>query len=291
MALNMGFWLGEGFRGVFIHRFTSVVTVMGIALSLWIFGFIYLIWGNIQKYRDSILSNIQIEAFIDTVIPESEHKKIREQISALEGITDIIYVSKEEAARIFAEDFGEDLFEILDDNPLPASFRLTLAPNKRETVKAEALIDKLENIKGIEEAFFHGSLMDAVDYRFRSFSRIIAGSGLLILCGTMLVFIQGIGLSIRGRKAFINSLLLSGVKFQAIRLPFILEGLITGIIAGGAAYILLLASAFLIDYFLLAFTFYKNLYWIIPAGVILGLIGSLISTNRNLRGYLSISSG
>jgi len=286
MALNTGFWLIEGLRGIFVHRFTAAVTIVGIGLSLWIFGFIYLLWGNIQRYRDDVLSNIRIEAFLDTNIPDSQHISVGEQIAALGGFTGVIYISREEAAKIFAEDFGEDLFEILDDNPLPASFKLTLAPGYRETAKSQALVDQLEKIPGIEEAVFHGSLMDAVDSRFKSFSKMLAGCGLLILCGTMLVFIQGIGLSIKGRKAFINSLLLSGVKFSAIRFPFILEGIFTGAIAGSAAYLILLSGSVIIDNYFLTFVFSKNLFWIIPAGAVLGLLGSVISANRNLRGYL-----
>ncbi len=287
MALNPDFWIAEGFRGIFTHRFTSTVTIIGISLSLGIFGFLYLLWENIQQYRQDLLSSFEIEVFIDPSVPESEHSNIGELIKELDGINNVEYVSKEEAAEIFARDFGEELFEILEENPLPASFKASIAPDYRTSVRTQALIERINGIQGVDESVFHGSLLEKLNFSFNTFARVLIFIGLILLSVAMAVFFQGIGLSIRARQSFINSLLLTGARFGAIRLPFIMEGFFIGLISGVIAYAALLSVSLVIDRFFINFVFIKQVYIFIPLGTLLGFLGSLLSTNKNLKGYLT----
>ena len=288
MALNLGFWIIEGFRGIFYHRLTAAVSIMGIGLSLWIFGFLYIAWENLDEYRENLLSGLQIEVFLDTEIGPASHQKIGEQILTLDGISSIEYISTEKAAQIFAEDFGDELFEILENNPLPASFRVRLEANYLNTDSTRRLITKIQRLEGTEEAVFHGDLLQSIRYRFKNISLSLAVTASLILIAAVIVFFQGIGLSIRARKDFVNSLVLSGAKIETIRIPFIWEGILIGSIAGTLACGALIIIVFLTDRFLISMHLPDKLMLIIPAGIIAGYAGALVSSRNHLRDFLNL---
>ena len=288
MATNLIFWSSEGLRGIFLHRFTSIVTIMGLGFSLWTFGFVLQLWTNLQKYKESLLSGIQMEVFLDVNEPAARHNSIGEHIAALDGIIGIEYISKERAAEIFAREFGSDLFEIIKDNPLPASFKVSVKPELLDNNRVKSIQSKIESIAGIDEVLFHGDLIQTIRFRFNTISRIMGTSGCLILFGAMMIFLQGIRISIRERRAFINSLLLTGAKFSTIRLPFILEGFYVGILAGVGAFTLLFLSTIIMDKYIVDFSFSNLLVVIIPAGIFLGLVGSVIAANKNLKGFLNL---
>ncbi|MBC8278559.1 MAG: hypothetical protein H8E46_10030 [FCB group bacterium] len=288
MALNLGFWIYEGFRGIFYHRLTAAVSIMGIGLSLWIFGFLYVAWENLNQYRENLLSGLQIEVFLDTEIGPASHQKIGEQIMVLDGINNIEYISTDKAAEIFAEDFGDELFEILEDNPLPASFKVRIEPEYLNTDSTRKLIDRISTLRGAEEAVFHGDLLQKIRYRFKNISLSLAVAASLILIAAVIVFFQGIGLSIRARKDFVNSLVLSGAKIETIRIPFIWEGILIGFIAGTLACAALIIIVFLTDKFLISMHLPDKLLLIIPAGTIAGYAGALVSARNHLRGFLNL---
>ena len=284
--MNFGFWILEGVRGFFSHRLTAAIAVAGMALSLWIFGFLYLAWENLSEYRRETLAGFQLEVFLDVTSSEENHNSIGEQISALDGIIGVEYISRREAADIFSEEFGEEIFQILEENPFPASFKVNLASSNLNDEDAERLAKKIGSIPGVDEVIFHGRLLNLLQEKFDAVLRLFLAVGGVVLLGTMAVFLQGIRLSIISRRNFVNALLLAGAKFNAVRLPFILEGLLTGIIAGVSAYAGLIVIQFFIDRFFITFGFNNIVYLLIPTGMALGLIGSLISVGSSLKGYL-----
>jgi cell division transport system permease protein len=289
MALNLGFWLIEGVRGFFHHRITAVVTILGMAMSLWIFGFFYLVWENLERYKQKLLSGFQLEVFLDVASDAANHRAIGEQISSLDGIKDVVYISKQEAAKNFALEFGDEIFGILEENPLPASFKVTTSSTKNFNVTARFLARQIEALPGVDEVVFQGSLMEIIEKRFHDFSRTFLIVGGVILLGTMIIFIQGIKLSISSRKNFVNSMLLAGAKFRVIRFPFILEGVLTGVFSGAVAYLGLILIQFLVNKFLLNFDLVPGLYILVIMGTFLGFFAAIISVSRNLRGLVFIS--
>ena len=276
----------EGIRGFFSHRLTAAIAVAGMGLSLWIFGFLYLVRENLSEYQHKLLAGFQLEVFLDITSSAENHSSIGEQISTIDGIIDVKYISPREAANIFSEEFGEEIFQILEENPLPASFKVTLTSSHFTDKETGRLVKKIENIPGVEEVIFHGRLLGLLLEKFDAFLGLLLTVGGVILVGTMAVFLQGIRLSIISRRNFVNALLLAGAKFNTVRFPFILEGFLTGVIAGVSAYIGLVIIQFFIDRFFITFGFDSILYLLIPTGVVLGLFGALISVRANLKGHL-----
>ena len=280
MALNFGFWLLEGARGLVLHRLTAVVAILGMTLTLWLFGLLYLLWSNLQEYRKELLQGVKLEAFLETGLNPESHSAIGEQIRQIDGITEVEYISTEDAAEIFAREFAAEVFGILEVNPLPASFKATLAPGKQSLSEAEKLVRVIDSIPGVEEVVFQSGVLELLQSRFDAVSRIIIIGGVFLFLGTMLVFLQGIRLSLRERRSYIYSLLMTGASHLAVRLPFIVEGTITGLVSGGAALLLILITRLAIDRYIFSLDFPDWMYFIALAGGGAGISGSVAAGEK-----------
>ena len=281
MAFNIGFWFAEGAKGLFFHRLTAVITILGMTLSLWLFGIIYVLWSNLEAYRDSLLEGFQLEIFLEPGTDSDLHREIGEQIKGLNGINEVTYISSEDAAKEFSEEFGDDLFNILEYNPLPASFKAVIDSKDRTTEFADNLAREIEALPGVDEVLFQSSLLEMLKTKFNTISNSLIIFSFLILFGTMVVFFQGIKLSLIERKNIIYTFIISGAKFSVIRLPFIFEGIITGLISGIAAYTGIYATIFLTDIYLIPLVVHRSMILVIPGGAVLGFVGALLSVRKN----------
>ncbi len=281
MAFNIGFWIAEGAKGLFNHRLTALITILGMTLSLWLFGIIYILWSNLEAYKDSLLEGFQLEVFLEPGTDTDLHREIGEQIKDLNGIIGVIYISSEDAAKVFSEEFGDDLFNILEYNPLPASFKAVIDSKDRNPELAEKLARAIDKLPGVDEVLFQSNLLEMLEGKFNTISNSLIIFSLLIFCGTMIVFFQGIKLSLIERKNIVYTFIISGAKFSVIRLPFIFEGIITGSISGIAAYAGIYVTILLANIYLLPLDVQSGMIMVIPAGASLGFLGALISVSKN----------
>ena len=281
MAVNLLFWMAEGAKGLFFHRFTAVITILGMTLSLWLFGVIYVFWSNLEDYRLTLLEGFKLEIFLEPGSHPDSHIEIGEQIQSLNGIKEVTYISVDDAAKVFAQEFGDDLFDILEYNPLPASFSAVIESDRRNTALAEKLTVEIEKLPGVDEVVYQSTILELLEGKFNIISNSMLIFSLLIFSGTMIVFLQGIKLSMIERKNIIYTFIISGAKFSTIRLPFIFEGFITGTISGVLAYAGIFISIIISNIYLLELSVQPGMIIVIPAGAALGLFGAIISVRKN----------
>ena len=283
---NIFFWIFEGIRGIKYHRLSALVSLLGMSLSLWIFGMGFLVQQNAQRYRAMMMEGLKLEVFLEPGIDDGKVKEIREQIEGLNGINKVKYISPEDAAEDFAEEFGGEIFDILEENPLPSSFRLTLEPSSRSGIAASAIMNTLSGLSGVDEVVYPGELVELLEERFRRFIGFFTALGIFFLLGTLFIFLQGIRLSLISRKEYVEALFLTGTRISTLKLPFLMEGVVIGTISGGLALIMVYTAGFLMNRYLLELTPVNYMYLLIPAGCILGGIAAALSLKINLKKFL-----
>ncbi len=286
MALNLGFWTVESLRGLMRHRLTAGLTITGMALTLWILGLALLIWSNVEEYRGRIMEGLQIEVFLEPGLSRGVQDKIGEQIAAFDGIKEVNYISPEQAAEIFAREFGGEIFAILEENPLPPSFKVTLNSDRRSAGNASRVSGKIEGISGVDEVAFQGSVVEMLEARFDTLLKTLLAVGGLIFIGTAALFFQGVKISLAARKDFINALFLTGAKIGTIKFPFILEGAVAGLIAGAAAYSGVVVTHLILNKYLMSLSYSGEMFLLTPVGIVLGYGGAVMAVNRSLDKYL-----
>jgi len=277
--------IAEGLRGLRRARFSTTVSVFTIFLSLIIIAFFLIVIFNVRFIVLQIQSRMELEAFIDASFSEEQIEILKSQIEDLQGIEQVNYISKEKAAEIFREQVGHDIFEILDENPLPASFQIRLKPEYRSAALAKQVFENILSLDGIDEIIYRHDLLVLLEKYMHIFMLIIASLGGLLALSSIILVSNTIKLVIFSRRKIIEIMKLVGATRGFIRRPYIVEGIFQGFFGGGLAalfvyFVLKIVNIEIPDLILID----QRIYWVLVLlGIIFGFMGSIIALRKFLR--------
>lgn len=275
----------EGIAGLFRAKFSTMVTISIITLSLIVIGVFLIFTINSKRVIDSIQDRIELEVFIDNSYDLEKTEQLKEKIVLINGVKEIEYISKEQAAEIFKQQFDQDIFEILDDNPLPSSFQISLLKEYRTSTQAESIIEKLKTLEGVDDVVFRRDILAAFEkYMNIAFIVIVTIGGLLLL-GSMFLVSNTIKLTILARLEIINIMKLVGATKGFIRRPFVVEGLFQGIIGSCMAIAFLFGILKIVNIEIQDLIIINSKIYLIllGLGVFLGLFGSILAIQRFIK--------
>jgi len=127
------------------------------------------------------------------------------------------------------------VFEILDDNPLPASFQVKLLPSFRSAAAAEKIINELLKFDGIDDILYRHDLLVLLEKYMQIFLIVMVIIGTWLALGSIVLISNTIKLIIFSRKTIIEIMKLVGATRGFIRRPFIIEGIVQGLTGGALA--------------------------------------------------------
>ena len=275
----------EGFRGLKRAKFSTSISIFTIFLSLVIIAVFLIFILNVHWIVAQIQSRMELEAFIDNSYIQPQIDQLLLQIHEIEGVEEVRYISKQEAAEIFREQFGEDAFKILEDNPLPASFQIRLKPEYRSSEPTQNIFSEILKLDGIDEIIYrHDLLMILERYMHIFLVVIIVMAGLLALSSMILVS-NTIKLIIYSRRKTIEIMKLVGATRSFIRRPFLIEGIVQGCLGGGLAALLfyLLFKIINIEIPNLIFVDTRIYLLLLILGIVLGFSGSVIALRKFIK--------
>ncbi len=296
--------LGEGIRNVFKNKKSTSASIIIMSLTMLIFGVFFVITQNINSIMKQIESEQGIEVFLYD-ISEDQTKALEDYIRNIDGINTVEYKSKEDALNQLKSQFKdrEDLLSGYDENNIfPASYVVTLTDlTKNNEVKQK--IDeydkgKSDTEKVIKKITSSDETMTTL-INLANGIRIITGVILVILIIISIFIISNtIKLTVHARRKEISIMKYVGATNSFIRWPFIVEGIIIGIISGAISIIILginynliankilesqVVSAMSINLLTFAdmFGLIVLVYTILGVGI--GILGSCISMRRYLK--------
>jgi cell division transport system permease protein len=289
-----GFFLSRAITNIRQNVFVNVVTIGTITLALLIVSLFLLIFVNLENATDSLSERVQVTVYFDNELSSQDQSMYREKIVALPGVSHVSYVTRDEALKRFKSRLRgqETLLEGVGAEILPTSFEIALKRSYRETVSVENFVSALKKIPGITEVQYGEEWVR----RFNSFLNLLRllGAllgGFLIIAATFIVS-NTIKLTIYSRRDELDIMSLVGATRFFIKAPFLLEGLIQGIVGSALAVVLLFGvyEGFLHNAgsFLtfnpatsgLSFLSLEYVAGLLLAGALLGFVGSLTSLKR-----------
>ena len=284
--MQIGYLVREGLSGFRRAKLSMVAAVFTICISLLLLSFFSILLLNANNVIEGLRNKVEMEIFLADNLSKDETETLRVMVAGLEGVRDVHYVSKEDAAEIFKQEFGEDIHKVLEFNPLPASFKVFLKDGYKTAAGAESVYQAAKAYKGVEEVIYRKSLLEMLDKRAKTFLWITLGVGAFIAISAIFLVANTIRLAIYAKRKIIQTMKLIGATRMFIRVPFILEGLVQGLIGGTmAAGIVFLAFQYLEQFISVQLndlvTVGRSYYGIIVvAGCVLGILGSLLSIRR-----------
>jgi len=264
----------------------SALSVTTIAFSLFVFGLFGLVTVNIQRVIGTVAERVEVVAYLRRAATSEAITVAMSDIQAFPEVASVTHVTEADALARARRELPEfqDIFQDQSANPLPASLDVRLKPEFRDARHAALVAERLRALDLVDDVRYGSDWVAKLDHL-----RNIAGAvGLVVGAAFALVAIIIIGTTIRmavlQRGAEIAIMRLVGATDGFIRRPFLLEGLVKGLM-GGALSLLLCYGAFaLVNTYLFRADFFTTGEALagVGAGGLLGLVGSLVSIGRHL---------
>lgn len=294
--MSLSYTFNESVAGFRRNRTSTLISIFTVGISLLLLGVFTLITMNLSSVVDDIRSRVEIEAFLHQGLTQEQNEIVARAMRAVPGVLDIRYISKEEAAEIFRQEIGEDVDKVLGDNPLPPSFRVTIADGWANTDSVRVIAAAIEKMKAVESVVYRKQFLTLIDRRARAFTWATLFIGVVLALSAVILVANTIRLTIEAKREIIRTMKLVGATSGFIRTPFLLEGALHGL-AGGIAAALLLDIVFrffitpLAEDLLVSISIGIGFHaFLVLLGSLLGLVGSIISVRRFLRETLVASA-
>ncbi|MBQ7566078.1 MAG: permease-like cell division protein FtsX [Oscillospiraceae bacterium] len=230
---NIGYLLKEGVRGVFLHGFRSFAAVCVTVACLIIMGSFCLISLNLNVMVSELESENEVLAYIDENYSEAEAKSVGSQINMIANVKNAVFVSREKALEQFvSEQDDASIFEGIDAETLRDRFEVTLVDN---TIMKQTVSD-IEQINGVVKTSAHYEISDGFQTVRNVLNLTSAVIILVLLVVSLFIISNTVKLALYDRKEEIAIMRMVGATNSFIRLPFIVEGFLLGIIGSVIAF-------------------------------------------------------
>jgi cell division transport system permease protein len=273
------FYLKETFRSIrrakssFFLSLTSMVIAMLLIIGS---GMTIQISNNFQR---DLKNNISINIFLKENLTKEESAVIEREIKKKNFVNTVIYVDKEAAAEKFIKETGEDFRRILDYNPLPASFSVTLKEKYVESDSLNKIIPVLSKLSGVDEVVFQQEYVKKVLTYLSTFKKYLFIITTILFLISVYIVYSTVKLVTGMKMEEIETIKLVGAKLSAIKIPIILNGILIGFIASLISIIIFLLYITYIDKYinLLKIFNLRNEYYFLGVLLLGPFIGFIVS--------------
>jgi len=286
----------DAFKSVFRNFSLSAASIISITITLLVMAIALVISANINQFTENIVNDVTIVSYIDTSTTEAELNALKTEILRLDNIEKITVVTKDEAAEKASQE-SEVMANIFaqyeeGDNPLYDSFEIKVKDIEKigETAKKIGEFERVEIVK------YGEGLIEQLLSAFDIVKKIAYGVLAALLLVTMFLITNTIKLTIYARKKEIGIMRLVGASNSSIKIPFMIEGILLGLLGSVLPIVFIYFSyKYLFENFngkLISplitlvkptpFIWYVSLI-LLGIGLVVGMVGSVNSVERHLK--------
>lgn len=292
----LGYSFEEAFVELWRNRLVNLVSIATIAVSLFIVGVFLSVSANLDALVAGWASRVQITLYVSEKATEAELDRVRTILRKSPEVDSFEFVSKDAALTRFRSYFPElkNLPDLLDNNPLPPSFEVSVAPDFRTPPRVRALAARLNTLDGVSEVDYDLLWIERLSAILELVRVLGLAIGAALVLASVFTIFNVIKLTVYGRQDEIGIMRLVGATHAYIRGPFLVEGILHGGLGGLLALLLLyLSHEFLLKEALRSFQLLPDSDWlrfvppsawllIVAGGMVVGLLGSLLSVRKFL---------
>ena len=233
---SIAYYWKEGLRNIFKHGFMSVAAVVIMVVSLLLTGTVTLVAYNITNNITRLQQSNQIVVWIDDSLTTREAKTLQTQFEKIDNIASIAFEDRDVALEQYRKELGDDA-DILDDynadnNPLRNSYVFTLS----DSMQADATIKEIEAVDGVASVRADEDVIRKLIQIQRVFNMIAAAMIVGLAVISIFIISNTVKLAMFARREEISIQKMVGATNWFIRWPFVIEGMVLGLVAGGLAF-------------------------------------------------------
>ncbi len=272
--------------------------VFSISLALFVIGVFGALIIYSRELERVVRESVKIQVFLQSRVTDAQRLQIQKTLSAKpytsknhpEGA--VQFISKEEAAKQFVRETGEDFQQFLGENPLRDAFLVRINENFHETSKLKEIKAEVEKINGVFQVYYVENVIDSINKNITKISLILLGIALLLLFTVVLLINNTVRLALFSQRFLIRSMQLVGAKRWFIQKPFLFRAMGHGFLAGIIASLLLYGLIALGNKRIEDLQLIQNnerLIVLTIALLVTGMTVALLSTYRAVNKYLKLS--
>ncbi len=287
--------LRQGIKNIFRNAWYSLASVATISACLLLFGIFFAIVANFSSILKTVQEGVAITVFFDEGLEDAKIAQIGEMIAKREEVRDMNFISADEAWESFKPDLGE-YAEGITENPLIDSANYEIYLN--DISQQNSLVEYLESVEGIRSvnrsdltANIFSGMNSLIGYVSIAIILILLAVSVFLISNTVMI-----GISLR--KEEINIMKYIGATDYFVRAPFVVEGLLIGLVGSAIPLALIyLLYNYIIEFILMNFSMLNNLLTFLPVvtimnylvpislgiGAGIGFLGSFTTVRKHLR--------
>lgn len=220
----------DSFKSVFRNFSLSLASISCIAITLIVVAVAIILTYNVNNFATLVEKDVTIVAFLDVDITEEETKKVEEEIKKLDNIENYIYRSKSDITEEMMDSsdiFGSIMSEWTEDeNPLQATFQVKVI----DIDKIGDIANQIKDIEHVDVVKYGEGMVEQLVSVFDSIKNVSLIVVVALILVTAFLISNTIKITIFSRRREIEIMRLVGASNINIKIPFILEGLVLGII-------------------------------------------------------------
>jgi len=225
----INYLIGEGISNLFKNKKSTMSSLMIMCATMLIFGLFFVIGENINAFVADVAEAQEIRVFIENDATEAEVDEIGKQILEIEGVRNAEFVSKEDALDTMKEMVGEELIEGYEErNIFSVAYDVTLTDLELNDEVQESIL-QLDHIKKIVSS---NQVIAQIINLANGVKAVTAGLLVLLVIISVAIISNTIKLTVHARRKEISIMKYVGATNSFIRWPFLVEGIIIGVLAG-----------------------------------------------------------
>lgn len=293
-GLNTSYLTKMGLRNLVANRSMSLSSISVLTACLLLIGVSFLLLFNMRTLVSDVEKQNVVVAFVKDGIDEAAKKQVETDLKAIENVTDVQYVSKEEGFNEQLQDFGveRNMIDGVIENPLPDSYRITVS-NIAEFSTTLAAIKAVSNVESVRES---QEIIKQISTLQKSVTFICLIIVAILIVVSLFIIANTIKITMVSRKVDIQVMKSVGATNVFICWPFMIEGIAIGLISGLIAMVLTyvveitegdalnsLFSLFGSSVVAISDFWYVLVIGYFVSGMLLGSFGSVVSIRKYLK--------
>jgi cell division transport system permease protein len=215
---------------------TAVTTTVGMSLTLLLIGLMLVLGWLGFHWEQQLRQEARVQVFFQREVDDELLEAAREMLRTDPGVESVSFIDAETASRDLEVQLGESFVDFLGYVPLSDVMDIRMRPEASTTSELAAAVKRMENIAGVSEVVWQAELLSQIESTVSRLILPLASLAAIFLFAAIALMNNTIRLTVFARRFLIKTMQLVGAHPQAIRAPFIRQGLLFGLVSGALAF-------------------------------------------------------
>jgi cell division transport system permease protein len=275
--------------------YPAIGVVISITLALLVIGLFGQLLIYSRGFEKYIRNNIRMQVYLKSNLTETHRLQIENKLLSIKYLNKdlekpITFISKEEAAKKFIAETGEDFTKFMGENPLHDAYLVSIDPSYHSLTEIEKIKTEIQKMNGVFQVSFVETMIDAVNKNITKVGLFLLVLIIVLLATVAWLINNTLRLALFSQRFLIRSMQLVGAKQWFIQRPFLFRAAGYGLLSGILASALLLAFSNYFQRLIDDLVFLQNDYYqkllmasLVGIGVSIGLISTWLAIKKYLR--------